>query len=193
MTVAELAEATGLHHNTAREHLDRLIAGGFVNREPEVRNSRGRPRQLYSLGQSPSDPRVQKLVAEALRRAEQVRRLLPAPDGSGSTRSAARTTPSTSERNDALADQLDLLDDHLDRCGIDADVERVEDSTQVQLRRCPYSTLAKVHPQVCQAHLTLVQDVLQRVAGPLEAQSIHPFETEDHCELHLSVARDRSD
>lgn len=45
--VDEVAAAVGLHVNTAREHLDRLVASGFVEREPEVRTTRGRPRMLY--------------------------------------------------------------------------------------------------------------------------------------------------
>ncbi|WP_024287553.1 metalloregulator ArsR/SmtB family transcription factor [Cellulomonas sp. KRMCY2] len=47
LPVDEIAPAVGLHVNTAREHLDRLVASGFVHREPEVRTTRGRPRMLY--------------------------------------------------------------------------------------------------------------------------------------------------
>ncbi len=47
MTITELAEISGLHANTAREHLGRLIEAGFVTCEPEERHTRGRPRMLY--------------------------------------------------------------------------------------------------------------------------------------------------
>ena len=47
ITVDAVAQAVGLHINTAREHLDRLVDGGFVTRESEVRTTRGRPRMLY--------------------------------------------------------------------------------------------------------------------------------------------------
>ena len=47
MTVDAVATAVGLHVNTAREHLDRLVESGFVARESEVRTTRGRPRILY--------------------------------------------------------------------------------------------------------------------------------------------------
>ncbi|MGV8978604.1 MAG: helix-turn-helix transcriptional regulator [Cellulomonas sp.] len=46
--VCELAAAVGLHVNTAREHLERLIDSGFVASAPELRTTRGRPRILYS-------------------------------------------------------------------------------------------------------------------------------------------------
>lgn len=47
LTVDELAEATGLHRNTAREHLHQLIAVGLVRAEPQLRGSRGRPVLRY--------------------------------------------------------------------------------------------------------------------------------------------------
>jgi predicted ArsR family transcriptional regulator len=46
--VDELAAVVGLHVNTAREHLERLIDSGFVASAPELRTTRGRPRILYS-------------------------------------------------------------------------------------------------------------------------------------------------
>lgn len=53
-TVSELAQATGLHQNTTREHLARLVAEGFAVRFPEVRTVRGRPRMLYRAA-TPAD------------------------------------------------------------------------------------------------------------------------------------------
>jgi predicted ArsR family transcriptional regulator len=46
--IDELAISVGLHVNTAREHLERLIDSGFVESKPEQRTTRGRPRILYS-------------------------------------------------------------------------------------------------------------------------------------------------
>lgn len=45
--VDDLASAAGVHVNTAREHLDRLRAAGFVDRSLEHRGTRGRPRVLW--------------------------------------------------------------------------------------------------------------------------------------------------
>lgn len=80
MTVGDLAEAAGLHHNTAREHLDRLISEGFVTCEPEPRQTKGRPRMLYSAARgvdSDASSVRGKKVEAALIRAEQLRRMLP--------------------------------------------------------------------------------------------------------------------
>ena len=66
-TVSDLARATGLHQNTTREHLARLVAEGFAVRTPEVRTVRGRPRMLYRAA-SPDDAREDPA---AMRRLEQ--------------------------------------------------------------------------------------------------------------------------
>ncbi|MBS1674629.1 MAG: winged helix-turn-helix transcriptional regulator, partial [Actinobacteria bacterium] len=46
--IGELCDATGLHANTVREHLQRLIDGGYVVPTTERRTTRGRPRVFYS-------------------------------------------------------------------------------------------------------------------------------------------------
>ena len=46
--ITELVAATGLHANTVREHVQRLIDAGYVIAETERRTTRGRPRVLYS-------------------------------------------------------------------------------------------------------------------------------------------------
>ena len=46
-TILELAEATGLHQNTAREHLHRLIEAGLVRSETIPRSGKGRPQLRY--------------------------------------------------------------------------------------------------------------------------------------------------
>ena len=47
MTVQMIVEATGLHANTVRGHLDVLLAGDLVSREPAESPGRGRPKWLY--------------------------------------------------------------------------------------------------------------------------------------------------
>ena len=47
LTVDQLATATGLHPNTTREHLHRLVEVGLVRAEPVLRGRRGRPALRY--------------------------------------------------------------------------------------------------------------------------------------------------
>jgi predicted ArsR family transcriptional regulator len=59
LTVFEIADAVGLHHNAVRQHLKRLSAAGMVSviREPPL--GRGRPRLRYRL----ADQRVPRGAA----------------------------------------------------------------------------------------------------------------------------------
>lgn len=47
LTISQLAAATGLHPNTAREHLRRLMVTGLVRADPILRGGRGRPELAY--------------------------------------------------------------------------------------------------------------------------------------------------
>ncbi|MEO6506076.1 MAG: helix-turn-helix domain-containing protein, partial [Terrimesophilobacter sp.] len=171
-TVEELAAAAGLHHNTAREHLHRLIADGFVTCEPEEKDTKGRPRMLYRVANDTAhrdDPVQATKVTAALHRADQVRQLLHSDE--------------TLEADSPMSRQMDVLDDHLDRTGFDARVEA--DELQVQLHNCPFSDLARRHPQVCLVHFGLVKGMLEQIGGPLVAEGLHPFVQPHSCTLDL--------
>lgn len=74
--IEELAEAAGLHPNTAREHLRRLHDAGFVLISPVHTPTRGRPRMRYAALIDPADPRRPERVKHALQQALRVQRLL---------------------------------------------------------------------------------------------------------------------
>lgn len=173
MTIAELAEAAGLHHNTAREHLHRLINDGFVTFEAEHRDIKGRPRLLYSAAIA-ADWREGSIraakIGEALLRAELVRRMLPA--------GSPPSVPSPLRR------QLDALDDHLDQTGFDA--QFAADGRHVHLHACPFADLVRDHPEVCRVHFGLLRGVLDQAGGPLVAEELHPLAEPDTCTLDLS-------
>jgi len=174
MTIVDLAAAAGLHHNTAREHLHRLIAAGFVTCEPEPRQAKGRPRMIYAAS-SGADHRAGSIrgqkVDTALRHGEQVRRMLP-----------LEPVPCAS----ALRRQLDALDDHLDDVGFDGTV--AEDGLHVHLHGCPFSDLVTAHPEVCRVHFGLLRGILEQADGPLSADELHPLSQPDMCTLDLRRA-----
>ncbi|TFB59440.1 ArsR family transcriptional regulator [Cryobacterium sp. TMT1-62] len=173
MTVGDLAEATGLHHNTAREHLQRLIGDGFVTCHPENKDSKGRPRMLYSAAAGPNhvDGSIRAAKAEAAdRHGDQVRRMLRV--------EAVIHSP--------LQRQLDALDDHLDESGFDARLEiDGADGNRVHLHECPYSEMVKAHPEVCRVHFGLLKTLLERTEGPLSADALHPLVELNTCTLDL--------
>jgi predicted ArsR family transcriptional regulator len=176
MTVGDLAVATGLHHNTTREHLQRLIRDGFVTSEPEPTETKGRPRMLYSAaaGADHRDGCVRAAkVAEAEKRGDQVRRMLP----------LAPTAPHPSAPHSPEQRQLDALDDHLDQTGFDARIDA--DGEHVHFHECPYSAMVTEHPEVCRVHFGLLKGLLEQAEGPLAAEALHPLVEPHTCTLDL--------
>lgn len=160
--VTEVAEATGLHPNTAREHLDRLVAARFVERIVEHRAVPGRPRWRYALVARPAAAAADERFRAAYLSEE------PAWD-----------LPDPVARRQVAAVEL-----HLDDLGFDPEVAPQEST--VHLRRCPYATLARERTELmCQVHLELVQDVLEVEGGPVTAERLDPFVGPQHCLLHL--------
>lgn len=170
MTVLDLTEAAGLRGSAIREHLQRLIGDGFVTWEVEPREVKGRPRLLYSAAAG-ADRRVgsvrESKALAAERRGDQLRHMLPI----------------EAIRSPALQRQLDTLDDHLDRTGFDAKLDG--DGRHVHLHECPYSEMAKAHPEVCRVHFGLLKGILEQTDGPLSADAMHAFVEPNTCTLDI--------
>lgn len=191
MTIEQLAAKTGLHRNTAREHLHRLVAAGFVHCESEQTAARGRPRILYSAAVPRDDPIMVEKVRVAVERARQVRRLMHVDeaghDATGHDPAGQVQSGEQDATPEAIRQQLDLLDDHMDQCGFDSTL--ASDGRVMTVHDCPFSELARENPQVCEVHFGLVQETLVQVDGPLEAERLHPFSDVGTCTLELCAAR----
>lgn len=160
LTVDELAQAAGLHPNTAREHLHRLIAVGLVRSEPVLRGVRGRPVLRYHA--SGAAPASQRPASQR-----------PAPQRPASQRPA----PHRSQ-------QLAALDEHLGRCGFDAALG--PDAGRLTMRDCPFAALSEGNPQVCEVHRTLIANALRSTPGPVRAGRLRRLVTEHECTLELT-------
>jgi len=203
-TIGELAAATGLHENTTREHLQRLVSDGFAQRTPERRTVRGRPRMVYravSADDLRTDPHAQRRIEESIARVALTRVLLegygrevgsPTSAAQAAGRAmlddpalrsvAAQTAPGTTEADR----QLDALEGHLERLGFDPELDRSQ--MAFHLYRCPFLDLAKARPEVvCNVHLGLAQGVLDAVPGPVGARELLPFVGPEHCVLQLAA------
>ncbi|GIG21683.1 transcriptional regulator [Cellulomonas chitinilytica] len=205
-TIGELATATGLHENTTREHLQRLVADGFAQRTPERRTVRGRPRMVYravSADDVRADPHARRRLEESIARVALTRVLLEgygrevrsAPDAAQAAGRAMvadpdlHAVPTPAEGTPVVDRQLDALEGHLERLGFDPELDR--DEMAFHLYRCPFLDLAQARPEVvCNVHLGLAQGVLDAVPGPVAAHKLLPFVGPEHCVLQL-VSADR--
>lgn len=172
-SVAELCDETGLHANTVREHLQRLIDGGYVIQATERRTTRGRPRALYSAATgSPeaSSPIARQKVTDAARRGDILRRML---------------STDESELEPQAAYQLDALVEHLEESGFEPRVD--EEELTIELSPCPHAAARPEHrPVLCQVHLSLMQGVLTEAGGPLAARCVRTSMRPEECTVELS-------
>ncbi|QTV79130.1 helix-turn-helix domain-containing protein [Microbacterium sp. NIBRBAC000506063] len=173
-TIAELSEATGLHQNTVREHLQRLIEGGYVLQASERRTTRGRPRTLYSAATGlpeASSPVARDKVTAAARRGDLLRQVVP-DAASGLDRRATH--------------QLDALVEHLEESGFDPLID--DDALTVELTPCPH---AAARPEdrrtLCAVHLGLMQGVLTEAGGPLSAECVRSPRAAEECTVQLRM------
>lgn len=173
--ISQLAEASGLHTNTAREHLQLLIRAGYVRSESIHVTRKGRPQLRYRAA-VPSD-----IIT---------------------TRAAGHQPPTTKPRVSQprgsqpphadganLKRQLDALSSHLNVCGFAATLQPGAD--HMTLRDCPFADLARDNPQVCEMHHALVRGTLDAANGPLHAPQLHPFTDTNECTLDLDAHNTR--
>ncbi len=175
-SIVELREATGLHPNTVREHLQRLIEGGYVIPTIERRATRGRPRTLYSAATGApeaSSPVARDKVSAAARRGDLMRRLLP---------SAA------SELDTDATYQMDALVEHLEESGFEPVVD--SDALTIDLTPCPHAAALPEHRStLCAVHLGLMQGVLGEAGGPLSTGGVRETCRPEECTVQLRLSR----
>ena len=182
LTVAEVAQATGAHPNTAREHLDALVHSGYLARAQLPAVGRGRPPMIYRAlpGARPAGPEYRilaDLLIEHLREhapESEVRAAHSCAVGEGWVRQ--RRAGTASELYEPPATVPDRTATPL-RSG--------PDGLTLRFERCPVLDLARRHPEVvCSVHLGLLRGVL---AGTLDVDAIElrPFAEPGACILRL--------
>lgn len=182
MAIGELAEATGLHSNTAREHLNILIAAHFVVSEQVNAGGRGRPRLTYRA--LPVDAVPSPRSARDADSLELLCRVLAAQAareqfGSSTTWDQVQDSARqwVHEHSDDIPNReintpdeaIDLITEILAERGFEP--AAIHEEQRVVLHACPYSELAIEQQQVvCGAHLGLLLGALERADSPVKAR-----------------------
>lgn len=200
--VQAIADQVGLHRTTTRDHLEHLVAAGYVARTTEVLGTRGRPRILYAALERPEVPAASAWFRDTL-----VSILLAGYGRAAASRAGAavqggqeRAARWVAEHGSDLPAapvagvgaftgpeelaQLAVVEAHLSELGFEPEVDPVE--PQIHLRHCPFLGLARESTEVvCSVHLGLARGVLALRGGPLTADRLEPFVGPHHCVLHL--------
>ncbi|HET7311171.1 MAG TPA: helix-turn-helix domain-containing protein [Mycobacteriales bacterium] len=192
LSAAEVADATGLHLNTARFHLDALVEEGLADRATEPRVEPGRPRILYSAHGPLPGPRSYALLAEMLTGlVASLKDARPTAVEAGRAwgrHLVERAAPS--QRVDA-AEAVNRLNSVLDAVGFQPEVRNAKNGTEVRLHHCPFREVAEKHTDVvCALHLGLMQGALSELNAPIDATSLEPFVTPQLCVARLKAGSD---
>jgi predicted ArsR family transcriptional regulator len=192
LTVYDLSQQVGLHANTIRFHLARLVEAGVVREERAAPSGPGRPRLVYAVVPGEAlqhEPRSYRLLAQILASYLAVS----APDAAASAILAGRQwgqflteRPAPFQRLDARAASERLVGMF---AALGFQPEAADDGRRILLHRCPFREVAEQQPEVvCSVHLGLMRGVLATLGAPLEATRLQPFVTPQLCVAHLDEA-----
>lgn len=188
-TLARLADQTGQHRNTLREHLQALEGQGLVSRARAVPSGRGRPAWLYEAAEPPERSEYAGLaatLAAAIHRTSRQPRADAIAAGRDWGRELARANgrPGAAGHPAARRQVVALLAD----LGFEPAAD--ERSTTALLTRCPLLEAAHRYPDVvCGVHLGIVRGALEEYGADAERTDLHPFSDPDGCRLQLLTGR----
>jgi len=181
--LAALAQASGLHANTLREHLDALVADGWVRRIRDEPQGRGRPAWRYEALQ---DRARDEYAGLATALAASIARTSPAPTETarfagehwGRTLAEEREARPTSPE-----DARDEVVTMLDELGFAPEPDAERDDL-VRLTRCPLLDAAHRYPDVvCEVHRGLVIGALSTYGADPAGTDLVPFAEPGACRL----------
>jgi predicted ArsR family transcriptional regulator len=175
LTASEVADRFAIHANVARHHLDKLVAGGYLEVSVEAPTGPGRPSKRYRRAADAmpipdevpikTDDLVLQLLGKALAR-------LPAHEaealaeevGVGYGRALADTVSAgTAHRSlkAALATVAEALTAH----GFAAHTERRGTQLRIVNEHCPFGDTAIEHPVICAVDRGMVKGMLSALYG----------------------------
>lgn len=189
MGIAELADDLGLHPNSVREQLARLVDAGVVERAVAPPAGRGRPGLRYRARPENDEREPYRTLARVL--AEQLART---PEPSTASIAAGerwgRSLVGDTERAVTEEEAVGRVVALLDQAGFEPEAP-TRPSDPIRLRRCPFDPLARTESSVvCGVHLGLMRGALAELDAPLDAIALEPFVEPDLCLAHLGARGD---
>lgn len=185
LSLAAMVDATGLHENTLREHLEGLLDAEFVRRRRAAPQGRGRPAWLY---EAVEDSGASEYASLASALAATVARTAPEPAAAAAEageawgRDIARSRAVGSRTPTRGRVETILVLQEFGFAPVEVDDERID------LTRCPLLEAAHQHPEVvCAVHLGLVRGVMEEYGADPSGSTLTPFATPGACTLVLPV------
>jgi predicted ArsR family transcriptional regulator len=213
LDVPSIAGQVGLHQNTVRSHLDRLVTVGLVDEAVEARVRPGRPRLLYSattpIEEAPEDSYrllagilagglagnassgVEAAVAAGRRWGSEIAGRDTDTDTDTDTGTDTDTYTDVGAATRRIVDILGAVgfspkvgEPHSDQIADAEPGSRVV----IELHRCPFLDVAREHRDVvCSVHRGLMEGALERLRAPTIGVTLEPFARPGVCLAHLSA------
>jgi predicted ArsR family transcriptional regulator len=183
LAAPEVAGRLGIHPNSARFHLDALVAAGLAGRGFEDRAVRGRPKVLYTANTSvPASDGGYRELAEILTDAVTAQGGTPSKTAEAAGASRGRVMAAGLDRGDAPVQVVESLR----RLGFDSTAVHRRGRPRIEIRPCPFLDLARAHGEVvCSVHRGLVSGMLSVLDPSLAVERLEPFATSRLCVAHL--------
>jgi predicted ArsR family transcriptional regulator len=177
LTASEVAEATGLHANVARHHLDKLVGGSYVEVTQRPSAGAGRPAKVYRASEPGlklefdvgHDDILVTLLGKALSRlpddeaaemAEEV--------GLEFGKQMAASMGGSADFQRSFRSALHVVADALSAHGFAAHAERDGDELRIVSGHCPFGDVAIEHPVICAVDRGMVKGLLGALYGETE-------------------------
>lgn len=195
LDVRELGERLGLHENTVRFHLDRLVRERAVERRSERTAGPGRPRLRFRARMSgegiPGEQRNYELLARILTGfvAESATDPRAAAVAAGEAWGGSRVSRPASyddvDREESVSELVSMLAE----IGFEPEPGLAEQgwTHEIKLRHCPFLELAHENREVaCSVHLGLMRGALTHMRAPETTVQLEPFVGPSLCIVRLA-------
>jgi predicted ArsR family transcriptional regulator len=189
VSAAEMAGQAGLHLNTARFHLDKLVEQGHADRHAEERATSGRPHILYvaraARAESPRSYRLLSRMLAGLAATLDRDGSATAEVGRAWGRHLVDPVPPMT-RLDA-AEAIERLDAMMDEVGFAPETSTGAEP-EVRLHHCPFLEAARAEPEVvCALHRGLIEGALDELGSSVRIRDLRPFITPRMCVARLRL------
>jgi predicted ArsR family transcriptional regulator len=194
-TTDDAAAAFGQHPNTVREHLDALVAAGYLVRSRTAGPRRGRPAWRYRVDPDRPEPDGRLREYRALAGALAAHIAAHSADPRAQAREAGARWGRAMAEGDAppTADGTEGGRERIVQLLADLDFgPRVEGPGRVVLTTCPLLDVARAHPEVvCAVHEGMVAAALDTMGADPGHVALRPFAVPGGCVLTLAAGDGR--
>jgi len=179
LTVSEVADATGLHGNVARHHLDKLMGGGYIDVSQRPSAKAGRPAKVYRATDRGlrlefdvgHDDILVTLLGKALSRLpEEEAAALAEEVGTEFGRQMAASMQNDNASQRSFRSSLHVVADALSSHGFAAHAERRGQELRIVSGHCPFGDVAIEHPVICAVDRGMVKGILGSIYGETEVE-----------------------